>query len=267
MKDGEDRRSNQPVSLVALRHALSEERLAAYGIAGDGDALDPVARYVWNLALTSALMPPLHMVEVTLRNNLFNASRRVVVESALRFVDVECWLDAEPTLLYEAEADAVRMAKGWLPTGTSYWLPPAGTGCPRPLLRRHGCAGTDRTGSRQDRVAGYRGMSEHAALLPLTYRRSPDESESDQGGWRPPSPRAGRFPGATGPPACSGPVRSGPLGRDRKSHKSRNGQIRHRLDPLSSVSAWVSIDHLAELSPHDAVVDIELPQTHRLAAR
>ncbi len=99
------------MSLAALRHALSEERLAAYGVAGDGDTLDPVARYAWNLALSSALMPPLHVVEVTLRNNLFKASRKVVDESTLRFAEVGCWLDAEPTLLYEAEADAVRVAK------------------------------------------------------------------------------------------------------------------------------------------------------------
>jgi hypothetical protein len=48
--------------------------------------------------------------------------------------------------------------------------------------------------------------------------------------------------------------------------KSRKGRIRHRLDALSSVSAWVSNDQLAELSHHDGVVDLELPQTHRLAA-
>ena len=48
--------------------------------------------------------------------------------------------------------------------------------------------------------------------------------------------------------------------------KSRKGRIRHRLDPLDSLSAWVSINQLAELSHHDGVVDLELPQAHRLAA-
>lgn len=111
MKHSEDPRSGQPLSLAALRRALSEERFRAYSTPQDRDELDSVSRYVWNVALACAAMPSLHALEVTLRNNLFNASRKIVDESRLRFVQVPCWLDADPTLLYDAEAEAVRNAK------------------------------------------------------------------------------------------------------------------------------------------------------------
>ncbi len=111
MNDRENRPSGQPMSLAAVRHALSEERLAAYALPQDHDEMDSVARYLWNVALASALLPSLHAVEITLRNNLFNASRKVIDESQLRFSEVACWLDANPSLLYEREFKAVQDAK------------------------------------------------------------------------------------------------------------------------------------------------------------
>ena len=97
--------------MAALRLALSDERLAAYATPVDEDELDSVARYLWNVALAGAMGPGLHALEVTLRNNLFNASRRVVDETRLRFAEVPCWLDADPSLLYEREEVAVTDAK------------------------------------------------------------------------------------------------------------------------------------------------------------
>jgi len=92
----------QPIlSIGALRRALSEERLSAYSTSSDSDALDAAARYVWNGALATAMVPALHALEVTLRNNIFAASLKIVDEQALRFGEVPCWLDAEPSLLYK----------------------------------------------------------------------------------------------------------------------------------------------------------------------
>lgn len=102
---------NQPVSIRSLKLALSEERLHAYAVAGDTDEVDAVARYVWNLALGCALQPALHVLEITLRNHLFQASLKIVDESKLTFKSVNCWLDADPTLLELAEADSVEDAK------------------------------------------------------------------------------------------------------------------------------------------------------------
>ncbi len=102
---------NQQVSIRSLKSALSEERLHAYAIAGDADELDAVARYIWNLALCCAMQPALHVLEVTLRNHLFQASLKIVDESKLTFQNVNCWLDARPTLLEVAEAESVEDAK------------------------------------------------------------------------------------------------------------------------------------------------------------
>jgi hypothetical protein len=83
-------------------------------VSGDIDELDAVARYAWNLALCCALAPGLHFLEVTLRNHVFEVSRTIVDERGLRFREVACWLDAEPSLLQAKEAAAVEGAKAAL---------------------------------------------------------------------------------------------------------------------------------------------------------
>jgi len=109
---------SQPVlSLAALRRALSPERLAAYALPEDQDALDAVARYLWNGALAAVMTPSLHALEVTLRNNLYEASLKVVDQSILSFRDIPTWLDADPCLLYGTEARAVEEAKAILRRG------------------------------------------------------------------------------------------------------------------------------------------------------
>jgi len=106
--------SDQPLSIAALRSALSVERLAAYATDEDSDQLDAVARYIWNVALACAIQPSLHALEITLRNNLFNGSRKIVDESRLSFREVPCWLDADPSLLLKREAQTVEEAKALL---------------------------------------------------------------------------------------------------------------------------------------------------------
>ncbi len=108
---------DQPLSIAALRSALAAERLAAYASEQDSDELDAVARYIWNIALGSAIQPSLHAVEITLRNNMYNGSRKVIDESRLSFKSVPCWLDADPSLLYEREASVVEEAKELLARG------------------------------------------------------------------------------------------------------------------------------------------------------
>jgi len=53
----------QPPNLRALRHALSDERLDGYADPADSDPLEAIARYLWNMALGSALQPALHVFE------------------------------------------------------------------------------------------------------------------------------------------------------------------------------------------------------------
>ena len=97
--------------IEGLRSALSAERLSAYALPEDTDEVDCVARYLWNLALCSALHPALHTLEITVRNRLFDISRRIVDETNLSFDKVSCWLDARPSLLADPERDAVEKAK------------------------------------------------------------------------------------------------------------------------------------------------------------
>lgn len=103
----------QPLSIASLERALSAERLEAYSRTDDRDELDAVARYLWNGALVSAIQPTLHAIEVTLRNNLFSGSTRVVgdLRPQLEYNDIECWLDAKPSLLYWKEEEDIRRAK------------------------------------------------------------------------------------------------------------------------------------------------------------
>lgn len=102
---------NQPISLASIKRAVSEERLQAYATKGDSDSLDAVARYIWNLALGAAMQPVLHVLEITFRNHIFDNSVKFIDESKLKFRVVDCWLDADPTLLEGNEVRSVDGAK------------------------------------------------------------------------------------------------------------------------------------------------------------
>lgn len=102
------------LSIGSLRSALSAERMSAYALPEDTDEVDSVARYLWNLALCSALQPALHTLEITVRNRLFNISKRIVDETKLSFDEVPCWLDARPSLLVDRERKAVDQAKAMI---------------------------------------------------------------------------------------------------------------------------------------------------------
>lgn len=97
----------QHVSLMALCKALSPERLGAYSLAEDADSLDCIARYLWNGSLCIDFHATLHMLEVSLRNNIFRASQRYVNTRGRRLLVPDCWLTAEPSLLFRNEADRV----------------------------------------------------------------------------------------------------------------------------------------------------------------
>lgn len=111
------------VSLAAIERAISKQRLDSYATASDLDEIDRVARYMWNMALVTALNPSLHVFEVTLRNAIYDASVRLVDLSRLRMPDIPCWLDAEPTLLYVKEKEDVERAKSYLGAEPAFRTP------------------------------------------------------------------------------------------------------------------------------------------------
>ena len=62
-----------PNCLPQIRRALSDARLDAYRISPQETELDLLARYAWNMALSSALYGPIQLLEVALRNSLHAA--------------------------------------------------------------------------------------------------------------------------------------------------------------------------------------------------
>ena len=59
------------------RKFLPRRLLGSYALPEDTDDVDGVARYLWNLALCSALQPALHTLEITVRNRLFTSFQEV----------------------------------------------------------------------------------------------------------------------------------------------------------------------------------------------
>lgn len=53
--------------------ALAPDRFDGFRNAGDVDELDAISRYLWNMALCRSIQTPLHVLEVTFRNQLHNA--------------------------------------------------------------------------------------------------------------------------------------------------------------------------------------------------
>lgn len=105
----------QVLSIKAVEKALSPVRLSRYrrSDAGAGD-VEAIACYLWNMALQAALVPALHMAEITIRNAIFDAASKVANTRGRPFGEVPCWLDTRPSLLYTNERGAVEEAKNQL---------------------------------------------------------------------------------------------------------------------------------------------------------
>jgi len=65
----------QPIlSFQDLEKTLSVERLRPYRTAPEDTDSVVLARYLWNMALSHALYPALHLLEVSLRNRIHQAA-------------------------------------------------------------------------------------------------------------------------------------------------------------------------------------------------
>jgi hypothetical protein len=69
-------------------------------------------RYAWNVALSEALYPSLHVLEIALRNRTFVAGQTLYVTN--RHKGVRCWLDADPAVLFKNAQDEVAKSKARL---------------------------------------------------------------------------------------------------------------------------------------------------------
>jgi hypothetical protein len=84
---------------------LAPDRFDRFRRAHDADELDAVARYLWNMALCRSIQTPLHVLEVTFRNQLHNALRTLRSRSD--------WYD-DSTLMNSREQKMVLGAKSQL---------------------------------------------------------------------------------------------------------------------------------------------------------
>ena len=96
---------NRSIPIGELRKAISEPRFATYlaECAGDEDAA--WALYEWNIDATAALLLPLHALEVTLRNRLYDAGARNYGAN---------WLTTTATNLRRSELAHVAGARDYL---------------------------------------------------------------------------------------------------------------------------------------------------------
>jgi hypothetical protein len=112
LEDTSSAGATQPsVSIRALERALSPQRLRAYADPSDRDDADRVARYIWNLALSNALQPVLHTLEVTFRNEISRAAAKLTSGRSYRTSGIDSWLDADPSMLMDRERRKVLDAK------------------------------------------------------------------------------------------------------------------------------------------------------------
>lgn len=103
----------QPDCDLALhfQQAISAPRLTGYADPADQDLMPAVGRYLWNTALCEALYPPVHGVEIVLRN---------IVDKRLRVLHGDFWFD-DPLILLVGKQKTdlglarVRLQGGGLP--------------------------------------------------------------------------------------------------------------------------------------------------------
>lgn len=81
---------------------FSEERLNNYKLTLTGTDDEIIARYLWNITLGKAFYPAIAILEVNLRNNIYNAISHHILKN---------WLDENNTWLLQPEVDQILKAK------------------------------------------------------------------------------------------------------------------------------------------------------------
>jgi hypothetical protein len=121
-----DTNTGQPIvqpliSYAALERVFSPERLASYADPANPDPLETVARYLWELALATAIQPVLHALEVGFRNELARAANRLTAGRTFRTAGIPSGLDAVPTMLMDREREKVLAAKERMGSDPRRW--------------------------------------------------------------------------------------------------------------------------------------------------
>lgn len=106
MNHGQDREAEE---------LLSHDRLQGFRLkAGANTDRDLLGRYLHNVAISMALYPHLHALEVVLRNRIFTAVERdhpIDRDRGDLYRDFPCWLDATPAVLTENHQPEIERAK------------------------------------------------------------------------------------------------------------------------------------------------------------
>jgi hypothetical protein len=96
--------STNPATITAnwtALYTLAPDRFDAYRRPQDVDELDPISRYAWNIDVSKALHPKLHVLEIAFRNQLHNS---------LTALYGATWYD-NPGLLRPRQRDEVSSSK------------------------------------------------------------------------------------------------------------------------------------------------------------
>jgi hypothetical protein len=100
-----------PSLFQVLETAFTAQRMDAFTEkASDPDWLR-LSRYCYNLAMAEAFYPALHMLEVTLRNVVYNAVAAAYPTKPGEGIDLDCWLDRRAPLLHSEATRLVSDAK------------------------------------------------------------------------------------------------------------------------------------------------------------
>ncbi len=73
-----------------IYRAISTPRLAAYSRVEDKDCVDAIARYLWNMALGSSMWPTVHLLELIIRNTIYEVGAETA--PATKGGPIPCWL-------------------------------------------------------------------------------------------------------------------------------------------------------------------------------
>lgn len=96
-----------------IHRAISKPRLAAYSRDEDHDCADAVARYLWNMALGSSIWPAVHLLELVIRNTIYEVGAETV--RVPNSGTIPCWLTSG--LLETRETEEVTRAVNRLGLG------------------------------------------------------------------------------------------------------------------------------------------------------
>jgi hypothetical protein len=90
--------SKQGAFVGRVEAALSPDRLVRFAVSRSEPQWERLARYTWNVAISEAFYPLLHLLEVTLRNRVYSLGQSTYPSRHIQHI--RSWMDAIPSPLH-----------------------------------------------------------------------------------------------------------------------------------------------------------------------